>query len=244
MDKIKAVIIDDEINTREFLEGIINAYVPDVELLGTAANISDGLKLIEETKPELLFLDIEMPGGTGFNLASKLTYKPYIVFVTAHQHYAIKAIKAEAEDYLLKPVDVDDLMACIEKIKSKIKNAPVQVSDNKNNDKKSLVISVRDGLVYFIQKDILSIEADGAYSYIYMRDGIKHTVSKNLREIGEGLDMTLFFRCHASYIINLYEVRKVQKGDNFRVELTSGHLVDVSRKYKEELLQMMDKIHS
>lgn len=240
--KFTAILVDDEDNARNLLQRIIKDYFKEVDVVGTASSAKEGLQLANDKKPDILFLDIEMPGGTGIGLTEGLIYSPFIIFVTAYEHYAIKAIKAGAFDYLLKPIDIDDLQKTIQKIKSK-NNSGSEIKENiKSLEQKSnLVLPVKEGVLYIKQNEILKLEADGSYCTIYLKNNQKHIVSKNLKEISEQLNSQLFFRCHASYVINIEEVSKLLKTEGTFVQLSDSSKVPVSRKYKDDFLELMEK---
>ena len=236
---LTAILIDDEDNTRNLLKKLIDSYVPDISIIGMCSTPSEGLELVNSLKPQIVFLDVEMPGETGISISKKFNYEPYVVFVTAHEHYAIKAIKAGAVDYLLKPVDIEELQESIEKIKKHLNKKPSdktpQSSTALNN---ALTFNVKEGILIINEPDILKVEADGSYVTVYLQNGIKHTISKNLKEFSEQITTSSLFRCHASYIINLKCIQKIIKQDGLFVELSDKTKVPVSRKYKDQLLEI------
>lgn len=241
---LTAIVVDDEDNTRNLMLRILKDYIPEINVIANASNAKEGLRTANEKHPDVLFLDVEMPGGTGINLAEGLNYSPFIVFVTAHEHYAIKAIKAGAFDYLLKPVDIDDLIKTVEKIVAKKNNTQstnTPISETKSDSNHTLAMPVKEGMLYIKEQDILKLEADGAYTTIYLISGEKHLLSKNLKEVSEHLNASNFFRCHASFVINLKCVKKLIKTDGLFVMLSDNSTVPISRKLKDEFNLIMDK---
>lgn len=236
---IKIVMVDDEENALNLLKKLVETYIEGVTIVGAANTYKDALKIIEEKKPDLLFLDVEIPGSTGIKIASELSFKPLIVFVTAYQHYAIKALKAGAFDYLMKPVDLDELINCIEKAKKELMLTKGEETFTQKGKGESLAIPVKDGILYLNQNDIVCMKADGSYCQIFTTKNEKILVSKNLKELSEMLTIDEFFRCHASYLVNLKHVIKFIKTDGYFALMSDGTTVEVSRKYKDEFTDLM-----
>jgi two-component system, LytTR family, response regulator len=241
----KACIIDDESNSREVLELMINANHPEIEIMGSASNIHDGLESIKRHQPDIIFLDIEMPGGSGFDLVRQLTEPlPQIVFCTAYGHYAIKAIECSALAYLLKPVSSQKLQEAIEK--AKMKSNPLERSLQRNvlqeqlNTSKEptrfLINTVEDTKVIRFD-DVICCVAESNYTKIYLVDGSKIIASKTLKDFETILYHSHFFRIHHSYLINLNYIKRIIKTDGCMVELPNNVILDVSRSKREELMQ-------
>lgn len=235
---LRATIIDDEpigINTLKVLIERINM---DVTVVATTSDPEKGIEIIESYCPDIVFLDINMPKLNGFELLDKLNFKDFkLVFTTAHQEYAIKAIKNKAFDYLLKPIDVADLKTCLESI---INDHP-QIT-NSNKARTVIEFAVNDGIVILKQTNIIRLEASGSYTVIYMKDSIKHTASKNLKYFEALLDPTLFFRCHLSHIINLNEMVKLVSSDGYFAMMSDQSQPEVGKKQKEILLKKLKAI--
>jgi two-component system LytT family response regulator len=233
---MEAIIIDDEKKLAESLEIMLGKINEEITCVGIAHNAMDGIKLINSLKPQVVFLDINMPQHSGFDLLEAIGDKDFIViFTTAHEEYAIQAIKHKAFDYLLKPIDMDELKTCVQKIKkeisSKKKKHPHSV------DKPLQVqIPVKEGTLLIKQEEIIHIEANGSYSTIHMSNAEKHLVTKNLKAMEELLHPDLFFRCHNSHIIHLHKIKKVLKTDGLFLEMEDGSVIEVSRNKKDELL--------
>ena len=241
---ITAIIIDDEARGRLALRQKLKDYCPEVHVEGEAEDGEQGIKVIEAHQPDLVFLDIEMPRLNGFDMLSRVPKKNFhVVFTTAYDQYAIKAIRFAAFDYLLKPVDIEELKAVIEKVKSTAKDAVAQrleiLSQNLRNAMSKLAIPTMDGILFFDLKDILHIEALSNYTVFSFVNRPKLTVSKTLKEFEDLLPADRFFRPHHSHIINLRYIKRYTKGDGGQIELQNGEMVDVSRKKKEEFLRIM-----
>jgi two-component system, LytTR family, response regulator len=242
---ITAIIIDDEAKGRLALREKLLAYCPQIKLLAEATNGQEAILLIQHHKPQLIFLDIEMPRMNGFEMLNELHEKKFhIIFTTAYDQYAIKAIKYAAFDYLLKPIDIEELKTAIEKIDLKetnqTKNQVELLKQNMQHPKKQLnklAIPTLDGLLFFDINDIIHLEANSNYTFIYFADKSKITASKTLKEFEELLPEDIFFRTHHSHLINLNYIKRYIKGDGGQIELQNGVYVDVSRRKKEEFLK-------
>lgn len=247
--KIKAIIVDDEQGARESLNNILNKYFEDeVLVLGVADGVEEAKKMIKSQKPDLLFLDIEMPGGGGFGLLSDLDQIDFkTIFVTAYDQYAIQAIKFSALDYLLKPIDMEELEGAIEKFKAartrdliekqKIKN----LMDNLKVDNHIRKVAVPDGngLVFIPLKNIIRCESDGNYTIIYQDSGKKIIASRTLGDFEDMFSGENFFRIHRSHLINLEHLAKYIKGEGGYVELSDGSKAEVSRRKKTEFMDFL-----
>lgn len=235
---IRAILIDDEPIGLNTLKILIERLEMDVFVVATASDPEKGIELIESFRPDVVFLDVNMPKMNGFELLDKVVYKDFkLVFTTAHQEYAIKAIKSKAQDYLLKPIDAQDLKECIEKIELELMPA-----DKMGRSRSLIELPVNDGIVFLKQNQIIRLEASGSYTIIYMKDGVKHTASKNLKYFECLLDPVCFYRCHNSHIININEVVKLVSSDGYFALMSDQSLPDVSRKQKDELLEKMKDI--
>lgn len=243
---IKAIIVDDEPKGRLALQEKIKAYCPAIEIIGQADNGLEAITLIDTLKPELLFLDIEMPRMNGFEMLGKLKEKSfYIIFTTAYDQYAIQAIKYAAFDYLLKPVDIEELKTAINKIETTSENQfKAQLKLLQENlalpvkKLQKLAIPTLDGILFLDIHNITHLEANSNYTSIYMADKTKIIASKTLKEFSELLPGDKFFRTHHSHIINLNFIKRYIKGDGGQVELTDGTYIEVSRRNKEDFIRM------
>lgn len=235
---LKAIIIDDEHLAIETLSLLLKKYCTNVELLGSASNALEGIKLINHKKPDLVFLDIDMPGGTGFDLLEAFASRWFkVIFTTASSDYAIKAIKAHAADYLLKPIDVDELEAAIAKLKSM--NNATEMYNVENINK--IALPCTDGVQLFEINKIVRLEANDNYTWFYI-DGLKNKflVSKTLKEFEDEFVKKYFFRIHQTHIINLNYLDKYIKGRGGYVIMKDGTNLDVSSRRKDEFLKRIN----
>ncbi len=246
---LTTVIIDDEYKGRLALSQKLMDYCPQVKLVGEAENGEEGIAEIEKHNPDLVFLDIEMPRLNGFEMLNKIKNKNFhLIFTTAYDHYAIKAIKYSAFDYLLKPIDIEELKIAVEKLQeSSADNIQQQVDllqSNINNPKWNLnkfAIPTLEGLCFYNIADLIFLEANSNYTNLYFSDNKKVIASKTLKDFEEMLPEDTFFRPHHSYIINLNFINKYIKGDGGQIELTNGAVIDVSRRKKEEFLKRIGR---
>lgn len=245
--KYKAIIIDDEAKGRIALRQKLADYCPDVEVVAEADNGPEGIFLIEYHQPKLVFLDIEMPRMNGFDMLNEIEEKSFhVIFTTAYDQYAIKAIRFAAFDYLLKPIDIEELQAAVAKVRE-MKNTQVkkQVELLRQNMQQpgthlhKLAIPTLEGLFFYDINEVVHLEANSNYTNIYFSNKTKIVASKTLKEFEELLPEDLFFRSHHSHIINLNYVKRYIKGDGGQIELRDGDFVDVARRKKDEFLRLM-----
>jgi len=248
--KLKTVIVDDERNAVDFIFSIIGEYCPELEVVGKAYDVPEGVNIINEKKPDLVFLDVEMPNGTGFDLLNQFPEKNFdVVFITAFNHYAIKAIKFSAVDYILKPINISEFIEAVKKVVQKH-------SDNTSNSNESLkilmeniksvspsrlAIPTADGMEYLNPKEIIRIEADRSYSWFYLTNNRKILVSRHLKEFQDLLSDRSFFRSHNSHLINLKYVRKFIRKEGGYIEMQDGAQIPVSRNRKDLFLIHMSR---
>ncbi|HOZ87333.1 MAG TPA: LytTR family DNA-binding domain-containing protein [Bacteroidia bacterium] len=234
---LRAIIIDDELIGINMLKGMIEKYNPEVKLVASTTEPQNGIDLIENYKPDLVFLDISMPEMNGFDLLAKVKYKDFkLVFTTAHNEYAIKAIKNKAQDYLLKPIDLEELRTCITSI---LAVGNQQLAPPPPN---FIELAVKNGIVFMKPRDIIRVEGSGSYTVFHLNNNVKQMVSKNLKECEALLEHPYFFRCHISHIINLHHVVKLISNNGFCIQMSDGSLPELSRKNKELLLEKLKTV--
>lgn len=240
---LRAIIIDDEPKGRLSLREKLKDYCPDVTLIGEASDGEEGLELIEGLRPDIVFLDIEMPRMSGFDMLQQVRgHTFHLVFSTAYDHYAIRAIRFSAFDYLLKPVDIEELRSVVARIKNlnpsgNSSSGIEALAFNLKHSLNKIAISTMDGLLFFDFDEIIHIEAQSNYTVFGFVNRPKLTVSKTLKDFEELLPENLFFRPHNSFIINLKFIKRYIKGDGGQIEMQDGKWIDVSRKKKEEFLK-------
>ena len=247
---IRCVIVEDEEMARKVLKSLLAQYCPDVMVCAEADDITSGQEMIEAFRPDLVFLDIEMPGGSGFKLLNNIKDIDFeVVFITAYEQFAIKAIRHDALDYLLKPVDPKELVAAVDKVKdAKYKKTLKKQYDNllKNIDLEQLVvkkisISTSDKIHLIEVDDIIRCESDNYYTIIYFKDGTSLLVSKTLKEMEQKLEEYDFVRTHKSHLVNMRCIMNFIK-DEMMVLLTDGVKVPVSKRKKEKILEVINSL--
>lgn len=249
---LKVVIIDDEFNAVELISSILKDNFPDIEILGKAQSPIDGIKLINTYKPDLVFLDVEMPEASGFDVLEALPERNFeTIFITAYNIYAIKAFKYSAIDYILKPIDIDEFNAAVNKVISKLSenkpdsgNIELLMENLKAQQPYKISISSSKGYEYINIQNIVRIEADGRYCSVFLDNGRKIAVTKLLSELIEIIDHRTFFRPHKSHYINLNHVKMFVKTEGGYIEMDDGSQVAVSRNKREEFLCLMESLNS
>lgn len=243
---IKVIIIDDEQHCIITLQHLLNK-IPNVEIVATTQDSTHAKDLIEKHHPDIIFIDIEMPALNGFDVINQFSNFSFkIIFTTAYDHYAIKAIRLNALDYLLKPIDISELQSAIEKYTSNsMQSSSLQVEKAQKFAQQkvmdTLAVANTDGLNFIKISDIIYLEASNSYTYIYTNDGQKNLVSKTLAVFEELLDMQQFFRAHKSYIINLKSIKKYIRGDGGEIIMNNGTSISLSRNQKQTFLDLFTK---
>ncbi|KAB1157460.1 response regulator transcription factor [Tenacibaculum aiptasiae] len=238
--KLKAIIIEDEAIGRDILRNYLSKYCPNVQLIGEASNIDDGQKLIESNDLDLVFLDVEMPYGNGFDLLDRIKNQTFeTIFVTAYDHYAIEALNNQATYYLLKPISIDELIKAVSlvtEIKEREKELENTVLLPKNNlASEKITIPQQDGFEVIDINDIQFCKADDNYTEIHFLNS-KKLVSKTLKYFEELLKESSFARVHKSYLVNVNMIVKYKKGKGGSVILSNGQEIMVSSSKKANLL--------
>lgn len=248
--KLRALIVDDEKDAIDVVHNIIENNTDDVIIAGETTDPLDAVNLISRLNPDVLFLDIEMPEMNGFELLEKFPNRNFeVVFITAYDSFAIKAFKAHAVDYLLKPVNVPDLLHAIESVKTRItnkENSQLQKIKNLFNDlyrsnNKKIVIKRNEGIEYVSVKDIIRIEADRNYSTIFIQSGESLIVSKPISDIELELNDETFFRSHKSHLINLTKVKRLSAIRPGEIIMQDNSIAQLSRRKRDEFLEIMER---
>lgn len=246
---IKAAIIDDEYHGINALQHLVRKYCPEIEIVFTTQHSPDAPALLEKHKPNLVFLDIEMPLQNGIELLKQFSTLPFkVIFTTAYDQYAIQAIRLNALDYLLKPVDRQELRAAVDKyIQNELLTTPVQVAELQRMQHEkvldTIALSTSQGLTFVKLADIMLLEAVSCYTSIIMKDGTKHLVSKTLALFEEALEgQAGFFRAHKSYMVNLKFIKQYLKGEGGEIILQNNQAIALSRNKKQEFLALFTKV--
>ena len=229
--KLKAIIIDDESAGRNFLNSLINEYIESIEVVGTATSALEGAKLLQSVKIDVIFLDVEMPNGSGFDFMDAIDHKKYkIILTTAYKDFAIKAFKYNVFGYLLKPIDIDDL----EEISSRLLDAMNPIEEIKR-----IAFRTAESIEYIDPSDIIRVETEGNYATIYFISERKLVVSKNMKQIEELLTSEQFIKTHKSNLVNKSYIKRYIKQDGGEFEMIDGSTAPLSRRNREEILKKL-----
>lgn len=245
---MKCLLIDDESSSRKVLRRLCQEYCPDLEIVGEADSVNEGIKKIDTLKPDLVFLDIHMPVKSGFALLEH--YQDNIdfsvIFTTAYNEYAIEAFRYTVVDYLQKPIDIDELQVAVAK---SLKNQRIEADQIRTLQEalfaekiQKIALTTAEGYTFVRFEDIIRCEAQGNYTNVYLNNGDTVLITKTLKHYDELLLSKGFFRVHKSHLINLNFVRKFLKGKKSMVEMTDGIQIEVSSRKREELLEKLSNI--
>ncbi|MEO8147668.1 MAG: LytTR family DNA-binding domain-containing protein [Bacteroidia bacterium] len=246
---IHAIIIDDEVNCIEMLEWLLKTYCPNVTIDAMCDSGEKGIEAINKHKPDVVFLDIEMPRMNGFDMLEKFDKLFFdVIFTTAYDKFAVKAFRYSALSYLLKPVDPEDLQATLKKIEEK-KNVPsrdqlTMLLENIKELKPTtqrIALTTSDGMIFVDTKDIMYCGAESNYTNVKMANGTKVLVAKTLKDIDETLSGNDFYRIHNSFLINLNHIKKFVRGDGGYVLMNDGEQITISRSRREEFFEKFSK---
>jgi two-component system LytT family response regulator len=250
MNKISVLIVDDELNARAALRGMIEANFSDIEIVAEAANVPEAVKLIHKHKPQVLLLDIEMPGYLGIDIldffdASEVNFS--IIFVTAYNDYALKAFEIAAVDYLLKPTRIDQLKRAFDRISSadttqELTKYQVLKQNFELRKSKCIVLQTAEGLVFKEVDDILYFKADSAYTHVFFTNNSKITITKTLMEFCVLENTNDFLRINRSYLINLNCIEKVIKRDGGFVLMKNGEEIAASVEKRQLIFERFKDI--
>jgi len=245
---LNALIVDDEVLGAKTLESLLKLHCTNVNVVGLVHSADDAEKTIISALPDVIFLDIEMPFANGFDLLQRFKNHPFaVIFTTAYNEYAVKAIKHNALDYLLKPIVPEELMAAVKKCEEKKNGEPnglknlEKIISTLSQKVHKLPVPSPDGIVYLDPDNIVYLQGDINYTHIYLIQGNKITSSKTLKDFEQLLSPKQFFRIHKANIINLSYVSKYLKGDGGEVLMTEGSSLEVSRQKKAELLALLSQ---
>ena len=243
---LRSIIIDDDKMSRVALKKVLEKHCANVEVISMADSVKSSINDIRNNQPDLVFLDVEMPDGTGFEVLEAFPeIKFETIFVTAHDHYAFKAIKFSALDYLLKPINIEEVKAAVEKVEKKHdrqldrKNLKMLIRnlEDENNYLKNIALPTMEGLIVVELAGVIHCEANINYCTVYMKDGEKIVVSRTLKEFEELLSENNFCRIHQSHLVNLDQLSKYVKGKGGYVVMKDGTQLEVSMRKKDTLLK-------
>jgi two-component system LytT family response regulator len=247
---IRAVLIDDETDSNRILETLLETYCPQVVVVGTADGVGTAIEVIQDARPDLVFMDIEMTHGNAFDLLNRLQpVKFHVIFVTAFDNHAVRAFKYNAIDYLLKPVNIRELCAAVDKLSGKVveSNLLGRVKSMLENlrgvdaGERKIAFPTMNGLSFVPIRDIVRLEAKGGYTLIHLHGEKKITATGGIKEYEDLLPEIIFFRIHQSHIINLNKIKSYQKGRGGYVTLEDDSEIEVASRRREEFMQRLLK---
>ena len=251
MKTIRTIVIDDEDKLRKMLIDILKKYCQNIEIIGEAANVTDGVEIVKQLLPDLIFLDINMPDGTGFDLLSQvkdINFK--LIFVTAYEEYAVKAIKFSALDYILKPIDFDEVILAIDKARDIINQEAYNTKldsllsniESPSKENKKIALNTSSNIYIVNVGDIIRCESDKNYTTFYLDTGKKLVVSRTIKEFDELLSSYDFFRTHKSHLVNIAYIKQYEKRDGGYIVLKDDSTVPVSLRKKEQLIKLFESL--
>nr|WP_298922797.1 LytTR family DNA-binding domain-containing protein [uncultured Allomuricauda sp.] len=248
---LKVVIVEDEKHSRETLKKLLEEFCEDVKIIATASSVKEAVKVLSVFSPDIVFLDIELQPGVGFDVLNQIKEPNFeIIFTTAFEKYAIKAIKFSSLDYLLKPIDLDELQQAIEKARNRLDKSVsrqqietlIQNLSQENPRQEKICLATTSGMEFISIEDIIVCKADGSYTSFILKNKNPLLVSKHLKEYENLLADQQFMRVHNSYLINLKEVKKYIKSDGGYIIMSNDMHVSISPRKKEELIGVMKRL--
>ncbi|MBC7904684.1 MAG: response regulator transcription factor [Gemmatimonadaceae bacterium] len=247
---IRCILVDDESNSLEMMEWLLKTYCPQVVIEAMCNSAEKGIEAINKFRPDVVFLDIEMPHMNGFDMLEQFEKLSFdVVFTTAYDQFAIKAFKYSALNYLLKPVDPDDLKTTIERLESR-KALPTReqidllMQNVRGTSKQSIsriALTTNDGMMFVSTQDIIYCQSDSNYTNVVLTGGKKVLVSKVLKDIDDALHGSDFYRIHNSYLVNLNHIKKFVRGDGGYVIMDDGTTIGISRSRRQEFMELFEK---
>ena len=248
---LKVVIVEDEKHSRETLKTLLEEFCDNVKVLATASSVSEAIKVLSIFSPDVVFLDIELQSGEGFDILKQIQHPDFeVIFTTAFEKYAIKAIKFSSLDYLLKPIDLEELKGAVAKARNRMDTSIYRQQietlmlnlGHGGHKQEKICLATTAGMEFILIEDIILCKADGSYTSFTMKDGSNLLVSKHLKEYENLLSDHLFMRVHNSYLINLKEVKKYIKSDGGYIIMSNDMHVSISPRKKDDLLESMKRL--
>jgi len=247
---LRTVIIDDEDLVRETIGTLLAIYCPQVKLVGEAGSVESGLKIIHDLHPHLVLLDIRMDDGTGFDLLHRFEAIDFkVIFITAYEKYAIQAFRFAAIDFLLKPINPEDLSVAVKRAETLIQehfNSQIQaLEENLKTEfrqKKKIVLKTQGNIYLVDLQNITHCESDGCYTFVHTTGGDRILITKTLKEFDDMFSDSGFYRIHKSYLVNLTQIKRFEKQEGGYIILTTDHKIPVASRKREELLELFEKL--
>lgn len=237
----KTVIIEDDPLSINDINGKLSKYCSSIDIVGCADSVENAIKTIEDNQPDLVLMDVEIKGGSGFDILTQLENIDFeVIFITAHSHYAIKAIKFSALDYILKPIDIDELKEALLKLRFS-KQSNLRINNLKDNSSDKLALPIDNGFTFIGLDDIIRIQGESNYTIFYLTDNKQIIISRTLKEYEELLGEFNFCRVHKKHIINIKHVCSYSKGKGGLATMSDGFEVAVSVRRKAYFLEQFMK---
>lgn len=245
----KVLIIDDESRTRSLLFNMLSSMDLDLSIHMDGESVDTGVRSVQELNPDIVLLDIQLPDGTGFDILDKIQERDFqVIFVTAHEEYALRAIKSSALDYILKPVDKLELKHAVERAIESFEKENLQsekydtLLNNIQSDQKKIVLRTVESLFIIDVDSIMRCQSENNYTTFFLNDERKIVTSRTMKDYEEALSYSYFMRCHRSHIINLNFVDRFDKNDGGKIVMKDGAEVPLSRKFREQFFELLDKM--
>ena len=249
---MKVIIIDDENKSRRVLEELLKINVKEIDSILHASDLVSGVEIIKNEKPQIVFLDIEMPQYSGLQILEFFTEQEVdfqIIFTTAYNHYAIEAFKLSAIDYLLKPLDVEELVSAVDKaiLISKQKSVNSKLEDLKKAFQQlslnKIALEIPKGIIFVNHDDIVFFEADGMYTNVYLQNGKIELICKPLKHFVDQLEnKNIFYKPHRKYLINLKHIKELSRKDGFFLIMENNKTIPIARDKKEEFIKIIQDV--
>ncbi|WP_190810773.1 LytTR family DNA-binding domain-containing protein [Flagellimonas sp. S3867] len=248
---LKVVIVEDEKHSRETLKSLLEEFCKDVQVIAMASSVQEAVKVLSVYSPDVVFLDIELQSGVGFDVLNQIKEPSFeVIFTTAFEKYAVKAIKFSSLDYLLKPIDLDELQQSVEKARTRMDtnvyrqqiDTLMQSLSRESNKQEKICLATTAGMEFIAIDDIILCKADGSYTSFVLKNKTSLLVSKHLKEYENLLSDQLFMRVHNSYLINLREVKKYIKSDGGYIIMSNDMHVSLSPRKKDDLIDAMKRL--
>lgn len=241
---LKAIIIDDETPSAKSLHTLLSKYCPQVEVMGIAEGVCTGIELIGSVRPDVVFLDIQMKDGTGFDLLERLPdIKFKLIFTTSYDQYAVKAFRYSAMDYLLKPINPEELILSVARLSEQIRiseiEQQVKVLLQNRNSFDRVALPTSEGIRFVKTNDILRCESDGNYTLIFLLSGEKILIPKTLKVYAEILPDDMFYRVHKSHLINIEHIKQYVNADGGYIVMSDNSKVDIAHRKRDEFMRLL-----
>ncbi len=239
---IRAIIIDDEHPAIEVVKSLLKNYNDSIFVCSTCQNITDAINDIARYSPDIIFLDVEMGSNSAFEILEQIPgLKSHIIFITAYEQYALKALKIHAYDYILKPVDPEEFYHTLDSVLNKMNFnfSHENHSSSLLNPAKKLAIPNKNGYEYYNQNDIVLLEAAGSYTQVYLNDNTHILISKGLHKIENAIIDSGFLRVHRSFIVNLHHIKSSRKDDSGHLVMSNGKNVPIGNAHREQVISVL-----